>query len=222
MEVVIFILVAALIIAGVIYSSIQARKRREALDRLANKLGFRFQASRDHDLPDRFRFLEKLDQGSNRYAFNLLWGELDGERVDVFDYHYETYSTDTKGRRTTNHHYFSFFILMLPRPLPELTIGPEGFLSKFAQSLGYDDIDFESHEFSRQFCVRSQDKKFAYDFCNSSMIEYLLANRDISLEVENHALAIGFSSRLAVGEIEYNLGRLREIRQRLPEYLFTS
>ena len=216
------ILVVALIIGVAIYSAIQAQKRRDAFVQLAAKLGFRFQPDNDYDIPDRFEFLEKLDQGSNRYAFNILWGELAGERVDVFDYHYETHSTDSKGRRTTHHHYFSFFILMLPRSFPELTIGREGFLSKFAQAFGYDDIDFESHEFSRRFCVRSRDKKFAYDFCNSSMIEYLLENDDLSIEVENHALAIGFPSRLSAQQVEYNLSRLSTIRTRLPEYLFTS
>ena len=39
---------------------------------------------------------------------------------------------------------------------------------------GYQDIKFESAEFSKTFCVRSPDKKFAYDVCNAKMMEYLL------------------------------------------------
>ena len=54
------------------------------------------------------------------------------------------------------------------------------------------------------------------------MIEYLLENDDLSIEVENHALAIGFPSRLSAQQVEYNLSRLSTIRTRLPEYLFTS
>jgi hypothetical protein len=90
-----------------------------------------------------------------------------------------------------------------------------------AQAFGYDDIDFESHEFSRKFCVRSQNKKFAYDFCNAKMIEYLLSNSDLTIEIEGNALAISFSRRLAPEHIEPNLNRLVTIRSLMPEYLFS-
>jgi hypothetical protein len=114
--------------------------------------------------------------------------------VLAFDYHYETHSTDHKGNRQTHHHYFSFFILLLPVTFPELKITREGLLSKIGQALGYDDIDFESAEFSRSFCVRSKNRKFAYDVCNAQMMEYFLANRDLSLELKA-ALALAFDSR---------------------------
>ena len=87
---------------------------------------------------------------------------------------------------------------------------------------GYQDINFESAEFSKAFNVRSPDKKFAYDVCNAAMMEYLLANRDLSVELENEAIALAFSSRLAAEQIELNLQRLVEIRSRLPEYLFNN
>ena len=170
---------------------------RDTFRQLAAELGFTFHSHRDHHFADRYQFLNKLAQGSNRYAYNILTGASDrGETVHIFDYHYETYSTNSKGHRQTHHHEFSFFILLLPRSFPELTIGREGFLSKIAQAVGYDDIDFESHEFSRKFCVRSRDKKFAYDVCNAQMIEYLLDNADLGIEIDGPALALGFSSRL--------------------------
>ncbi|MCX5637551.1 MAG: hypothetical protein NTX52_07645 [Planctomycetota bacterium] len=102
-----------------------------------------------------------------------------------------------------------------------MVIGSEGFFSKIAQALGYDDIDFESYEFSRKFCVRSPDKKFAYDVCNARMIEYLLSNTDLTIEIEGGALAVSFNSRLATEQIEPNLNRLITIRSLLPEYLFS-
>jgi len=220
--IVIFLLFAVIIIAAVIYGAITARKRREALAVMALRLGLDYREAADRSLADRFGFLNALAQGSNRYAFNILAGHYQGREVLVFDYHYETHSCDSKGRQQTHHHYFSFFILLLPQSFPELRITREGWLSKIAQAFGYDDIDLESAEFSRAFCVRSKDKKFAYDVCNGQMMEYLLANRDLSLEIERNALALAFGKRLAVPEIEANLGRLLEIRSRLPEYLFTK
>jgi hypothetical protein len=220
--VLIFALFVVVVIAAAIYGALAARKRREALSALAARLGLNFNPDEDYGLADRFAFLNQLAQGDHRYAFNVLSGTCQQNEVLVFDYHFETHSTDSKGRRTTQDHYFSFFILLLSAGFPELRIAREGLLSKIAQAFGYDDIDFESAEFSRAFCVRSKDKKFAYDVCNAQMIEFLLANRDLSIEIENQALALAFNSRLSPEQIESNLQRLIEIRSRLPEYLFTK
>jgi len=210
----------AVFIAIAVLSAIAAKKRREAMAAVAARLGLRFQPERDHSMDDRYAFLDKLRQGSDRYAFNILSGSYRNEQVTVFDYHYATHSRNSKGKRQTHHHYFSFFILALPGSFPELKIGREGFLSKIAQAVGFDDIDFESHEFSRNFCVRSPDKKFAYDVCNARMIEYLLANRDLTIEIEHDALAIAFDCRLDPEQIEGNLERLRQVRALMPDYLF--
>ena len=223
-----FIIAVAIVVAVVSY--ISARKRREAMAALAAKLGLCFDPGKNWDIAKRYSFLDKLrveskflsgERTTNRYAFNILSGNYHGHDVTVFDYHYETYSTDSKGHRQTHHHYFSFFILHLPASFPELIIGSEGFFSKIAQALGYDDIDFESYEFSRKFCVRSPDKKFAYDVCNARMIEYLLSNTDLTIEIESGALAVSFGSRLAPEQIEPNLNRLITVRSLLPEYLFS-
>ena len=220
MPVVIIIAVVALIVAVAVLGHLAAKKRREAMLALAARLGLRFDPGKSRDLARRFEFLDKLRQGSNRYAFHVLSGRYQDHDITAFDYHYETYSTDSKGRRQTHHHYFSFFILHLEASFPELKIGPEGFFSKIAQAFGYDDIDFESHEFSRKFCVRSNDKKFAYDVCNARMIEYLLAHPDLSIEIEHDSLAISFGRRLKPEQIEPNLQRLVQVRSLLPEYLF--
>jgi hypothetical protein len=218
----ILLLFVAAVIAAAIYSAVAARKRREELFALAARLGLSFRSEKDQALAARFGFLDKLAQGSNRYAFNVLSGQYWGHTVHAFDYHFETHSSDSRGRRQTHHHYFSFFILLLPMSFPELRIMREGMLSKIAQAFGFDDIDFESAEFSRTFCVKSKDKRFAYDVCHPQMMEYLLANRDLNLEIEANALALAFPSRLSAPQIEFNLHRLLEVRARLPDYLFVK
>ena len=60
----------------------------------------------------------------------------------------------------------------------------------------------------------------AYDICNAQMIEYLLANDDLTIEIEDSALAISFSRRLEPEQIEMNLERLVKIRSLMPNYLF--
>jgi hypothetical protein len=213
--------VIALVVVAAIFSYLGAQKRREAMMALAARLGLQFNPSKNWDLAARYDFLNKLRTGENRYVFNTLSGNYQGHDVAAFDYHYETHSHDSKGHRQTHHHYFSVFLLHLPASFPELVIGREGFFSKIAQAFGYDDIDFESHEFSRRFCVRSKDKKFAYDVCHARMIEYLLANDDLTIEIDNDTLALTFDSRLRLEQIEPNLGRLVRLRSLLPEYLFS-
>lgn len=206
---------AVVIVVGVV-SYISAQKRREAMAALASRLGLRFSPHRDRSLARQYDFLDKLRAGRDRYAYNILSGTYQGHEVLVFDYHYKTGSG-----KNTHHHHFSFFVLQIPASFPELIIAPEGFFSKIAQAVGYDDIDFESHEFSRKFCVRSRNKKFAYDVCHAQMIEYLLANEDLTIEMDGYALAISFNSRLAAQYIEPNLNRLVALRSLMPEYLFT-
>ncbi len=210
-----------LMAAAAIYGLAQARKRREALTQLAQHLQLGFNPGQDRSIAGRFSFLKQLAQGSNRYATNILSGTYRQNEILAFDYHYETYTQDKNGTQT-EHHWFSFFILTLPASFPELTIRREGFFTRIAEVFGYQDINFESAEFSKTFNVRSPDKKFAYDVCNAQMMEYLLANRDLSIEIENDALALAFTSRLSAEQIEFNLQRLIEIRSRLPEYLFVN
>jgi hypothetical protein len=220
---VIFFILALIGIAfAIVYGIIAAKKRREALQLLADRLGLSFYSDDSRTLASAYGFINRLAEGSNRYAFNILRGNYQGEMVHTFDYHYETSSTDSKGRRQTHSHYLSSFLLQLPISFPELTIAREGFLSKFAQAFGYDDIDFESAEFSRFFCVRSQDKKFAYDVCHTQMMEFLLANSDLNFEIEGDTLALVFNGQMSIPQIEYNLGRLLELRRMMPEYLFNQ
>ena len=221
MPVLLIILVVAIVVAGAIYSNLQTRKRQEGLIDLSRRFNLAFSALENYGIPDRYEFLKQLAQGSNRYAANVLSGSYQNNEVLAFDYHYETQTHDKNGTHT-QHHWFSFFILTLPAFLPDLTIRRENFFTKVAEVFGYGDINFESAEFSKTFNVRSPDKKFAYDVCNAQMIEYLLANRDLSIELENNVLALAFTTRLSPEQIETNLRRLVEIRALLPEYLFTA
>lgn len=217
----VFVAVVVLVIAAAIYNAIAQRKRREGLFELAVRLNLDFQAGNNFEIPGRFGFLKQLAQGDDRYAANVLSGNYRQNKILAFDYHFATYHTDKNGTHKDDH-WFSFFILTMPAMFPELTIRRENLFTRVAEVFGFQDINFESAEFSRAFNVRSPDKKFAYDVCNPKMIEYLLANRDLSVEIENEVIALAFNTRLAVEQFEFNLQRLVEIRSCLPDYLFTQ
>lgn len=218
------VIIGFLVLVGVFayLGHLQAKKRREAFQAIAAELGFSFRPDKDAGFARRFGFLEHMDDGSRRYAFNILSGQLEGQQANIFDYHYETYSRDSKGRRRTHHHYFSIFTLALPSSFPELFITREGLFAKLGQMLGFDDIDFESVEFSKRYKVRSKDKKFAYDFCNAQMIDYLLRQEDLILEVDENILSLTFKGKLAADRIRPNIDRILRIRSLMPSYLFNA
>ncbi len=218
----IVVLIGIVAAINAIWSAARTRKRQEALFELATRLGLDFNPGENPVLPIEFGFIDQLNRGDNRTAFNVFSGTLNERNVVAFDYHYETHSTDGKGNRSTTHHYFSVAVMRLDADFPKLTIAHENLLLKIAEAFGYQNIKFESAEFSKAFCVRSSDKKFAYDVCNAQMIEYLLANRDIHMTVEVHALALLSDTQLPASQIELNLQRLLEIRSRFPEYLFSK
>lgn len=216
-----FGLIAIAIIAFAIISHIQEKRRRQALATIANQLGLSFSQPKDYSLASQYGFLERLRAGSNRYCYNVMRGTGEqGEAVCLFDYHYETHSTNSEGRRETTHHYYSVYTQIMSKHFPELIIEPEGFFSKIAQAFGFDDIDFESREFSNRYKVKSPDKKFAYDVCNAQMIDYLLKQDKLAIELESNVIAMVFSGRMQPGNLKFNYDRLQRIRSLMPNYLF--
>ena len=200
------------------------RKQAAAMSAKAGELGLEFSGSASSRLAGMVRHLDSLDvdTGRDRYALNVAEGSFDGHPVAVFDYHYATSGDWWWPPEWTIHNYVSIVLVDLEKEFPELIIGPEGggLFKRIAEAFGGGDIDFESYEFSEQFDVRSRDKKFAYDFCNARMMEYLLENRGISLEVDKASLAMGYEDMHDISRIRSRLASLVEIRSRMPNYLF--
>ncbi len=177
------ILVVIAVVVGIIALAIHAHKleqmRLAALREFAASMGWTFDTRRNPSHDDRFPQFAAFRRGDNRYAFNTLSGSttIDGRtyQARMGDYHYQI--TRSNGKSTTTTHYtFSYLILTTPfSTIPETRIRREGFLDKVAGALGFDDIDFESAEFSRKFHVSGRDKRFAYDLVTPQMMEYLMS-----------------------------------------------
>jgi hypothetical protein len=192
-------------------------KRRKELAVLARKLQLQFKPDNDFEIAEAFSFLNWLKRGDVRYAYNVFQGCYLEYSVTVFDYHFST-----PGGKSGYDYYWSAFIVEMKSNFPDLIISRESRESQFAELLGESHITFESKEFSRSFRVRSSDKKFAYDVCHPKMMEYLLANKDLTIEISRAGLAVLFEDWLRPEKIEANLSRLSEIRKLLPDYLFTK
>jgi hypothetical protein len=189
-------------------------KRRKDLAALAKKLRLEFDPKNDVKLAEKFSFLSWLRRGDipeTRYAYNTFHGYYSDYPITFFDYHFSITKYD---------YYWSVYILDIKSNFPDVIISPESLESRIAEAFGKQCITFESAEFSRTFRVRSSDKKFAFDICHPRLMEFLLANRDLTIEIRGTALAVLFEDWLRPEKVEHNLSRLIEIRKLLPNYLF--
>jgi hypothetical protein len=218
-QLLLFICIAIGVFIASIFQKRVRQQRMLDLQILAQRLGFDdFNPNRDETFVQGWGFLSRLSQGSNRYAFNILRGSYQGQALFIFDYHFETGSG--KNRQD---HVGTMLMLIVKEVFPQVLIGHENLLREMMMTFGIgDEIKFESVEFSKAFCVRCKDKKFSYDVCNAQMMEFLLANRDLQIEIQGPIISIAFEPQLPAEKIEFNLQRLAQIRSLLPDYLFNQ
>jgi hypothetical protein len=204
-----FVAVIALIIVAAVYSERQRQKRLSELSLLAIERGWQFDSSNDRTVADRYHHFSTLSQGDDRYGYNTLRGNLAVAEfrwpVQMGDYHYETTSTstDSKGNTTTTTHDHHLSYLVVETPFlgaPPLFIRQEGFFDRVAGFLGFDDIDFESSEFSKRFYVKSRDKKFAYDIVHPRMMEFLLQGEPPAVDFQRGQCCLSRGERCWSGE----------------------
>ncbi|MGQ0614944.1 MAG: hypothetical protein ACT4PV_14510 [Planctomycetaceae bacterium] len=216
------ILLIVLLVGSAIWIGVLVeRKRREACLAFARALGFRFHPKDPFGLARRLEgAFATLREGSNRYAYNVIEGEREGARVCLFDHHHETYSTDSKGHRTTHHHHRSFVSVEQALDLGAFEMRPEGFFDRVAAAFGFDDIDFESAEFSRRYHVKAPDRKLAYALFNPRMIEYLLSVPPLRLAAAGKTmLGSRGSGKMDRAEFEPTLRDLFAFLERVPRYV---
>lgn len=187
------------LIGFVAYLSWKAeQKRRQELEALAHELGLRFHEGKDSDHDDEYEQFEIFRRGHSRVAMNTLSGALDlfAQRCEVRcgDFRYKVTRSNGKSTSTTTYN-FSYLIVHPPWDTPPLLIRPEGLFDKIKGAFGFDDIDFESIEFSKKFYVQSGDKRFAYDVLHPRMMEFLLAQDPPMLDIEDGALCLSDGER---------------------------
>jgi hypothetical protein len=221
-------IVGAIVVALFVYFEYQRQKRRrEALAALAREMGWQFSAAKDHDHDDEFAHFEIFRRGHSRYAYNTLSGsvEVDGHDypVKMGDFRYQVTTSNGKTTSTTTYR-FSYAILGLPfANVPELLIRPEGMFDQLKGMLGFDDIDFESAEFSRRFFVKSSDKRFAYDVIDPRMMEFLLESNPPTVDIEHARICLCDGSRQwTADEFKSQLRWVREFFDHWPDHVTSA
>jgi len=159
------------VLAGslIVFGILRAQKRRKEMLALAQKWGFAFYPKDPWNLPTWYTRLDLFNHGHSKRAANVMSGEVDGRTVVAFDYRYTTGSG-----KNSHTHCHQAVVFLLPIDAPAVRMRPESVLDRMASWVGWDDIDFESDEFSRRYYVASEDRRFAYDLFHARLIDYLL------------------------------------------------
>lgn len=173
------VVVVLFVACGIYYSWKKEKQRRIDLAIFAKEQGFSFSEASDRGLDEQFSQFSVFCRGRNRIAWNTMKGtQVVGDRtLDVImgDYKYTITSGHGKNRHSRTYR-LSYLATKVPFPrVPNMVVRPENLFDKFTDLIGFDDIDFESVEFSKRFHIASDNKRFAYDLIDPRMMEFLLA-----------------------------------------------
>lgn len=132
----------------------QARKRTEALQRVADQIGFHFDRAA-HGMPPPEAAQFHLFSYSGSDLRNLLHGKRGDQEVYIFDHSYTV--RGGKSSSTVSQTVAAFPIKS--RPLTDFELRPLGTLDKIGSALGFQDIDFrEDPDFSSRYVLKGKDE----------------------------------------------------------------
>jgi hypothetical protein len=190
--VILVVLVGGSVVALIVYlAKLAAKRERErlaALNAWGAANGFSFYKTDPFDLDARYRGMGQIGRGHDRYAYEVLQ-RSEPVWAFIFRYHFVTTETrtvhhsDSNGRSYTTTetyeqtHHHAYLVIELQAAFPMLVIRPEHWGDKLAGFLGFDDIDFESEQFSSRYFVKSADRQFAYAIIHPQMMEWLMDKR---------------------------------------------
>jgi hypothetical protein len=214
MEVLPFLGVIALIVAGLVLSWWLRAKRREAFGLFALRHGFQWWPT------DPFGLLawpfRLFSRGDGRGIENVVWGAWQVERFMAFDYWYYEESTDSKGHTSRSYRRFSCVQLEVPASFPTLEIAPESVFTRLADAVGLDDIDFELEEFNRRFNVKASERRFAYELIDQRMMRFLMEmSEGLAFEVVGDRVLV-YGNRVQPQGLLRIVGVAHMFRERIP------
>lgn len=189
----------------------QNQERRARLLVWASARGLSAMRGRDEDWHVRYPGLAIFQKGRARRSEFLVAGTVDGREVRCLDYRYVTGSG--KNRRTHRH---GVVVMETGTPVIPLRIRPENLLDGVAGALGFDDIDFESDDFSRRWHVTSPDRRWAFDVIHPRTMEYLMDAPPVTIEFGVAAVAVIGGGALDPDHGERGLAMARDLLDLVP------
>jgi hypothetical protein len=212
--------IITIIVIAFILNYVAEKRRREFWMSFASAHGLVFSPDKLSNLEERFPHFELFRRGSNQYGKNFLTGPWHGLSLTLFDYHYQVTSGSGDSRRT-RHYHFTVILLKPDFPLKSLAIRPQGFLDKIAAVFGWEDIGFESAEFSKRYHISASERRWAYDVITPRNMELLLAQDECTLEMDSQHLLLPLTGLSERESILSGLALGTEFLEKIPNYART-
>lgn len=190
-------------------------QRRAELVHVSLDLGLNLRTAKDFGIPSRYEFLQQPPRGDNRHARNILEGEFRGQRVCIFEFHFNLTPFLHLGFEKRHPQQLSVFALETSRGFPPLRISSDP-IPWFPALPGSDEIRLDDDPFFLRFHVRSLDRRFAAELLHPAMKACLSANSNLHLEFGANRMALVVRRRLQPEEIRPNLERLIEVHALTP------
>lgn len=208
-----FLIIAAIAAIVGIASYYANEKRRKELTAFAEANGLSFDPDAG-SVHTRYEHFDPFDRGHSRRSSNLISGAIGEIQWEMFDYRYTVGSG--KNRRTYR---CGIVAAMAPLAFPFLRIRGESVFDKMAAIVGFDDIDFESEEFSQRYHVKCEDRKAAYDLIHPQMMEYLLSLPSFGWQLLGPVILIQQSSTFSADALPAVMSAIQGFVERVPKYV---
>jgi hypothetical protein len=206
-----FLMLFWVFVAGLLLGFYLEKKRREALEQVAVRLGMQFSAQPVEGIPSRLHQsgFKLFQRGRGRRYSNWMSKRLiDGTEIALFDYQY----TSGSGEDSSTYRMSVFFASQEDLHLPRFQLHPEdAFFHGIAKAFGMKDINFESHpKFSRSYLLRGQDEDQIRIRFHPGVLSFLEDHLNYSVEGSGSHLILWRSDQLVQPEDIENFMRLGE------------
>lgn len=172
-------------IGSLIFTYFYEKKRSEALELIAQSLGFSFSKSGRETTKSMHESFDLFSKGHSRKLRNEIWGNNKKNRVSIFGYSY----SQSNGNNSTTYSQTVLSIENCELNFPKFELKPENTLHKIGQVFGYQDIDFESFPvFSKEYLLRGNDEVKIRALFTPEVISFFETNQNIHIEAHRNTI----------------------------------
>ena len=186
---IIAILAAFALIAGIGF--ILNRRRNQAIEALAKKLGMRYAKQSNQTIGSFYQF-KLFQKGHNQNIRNRMSRSENQVETSYFEYSYVT----GHGKNSTTHTQSVVAVYNPEKKLPAFCMQPENVFSRVADKFRNEDIDFEDFpEFSKMFVLKGENEADIRALFSDPVIRFMEGNKGLSIEAKNSLLIVYRSGR---------------------------
>jgi hypothetical protein len=173
------VVVIGVLVVATLVSHKREQERTRQLRGVGPMLGWQFSEAADLNWIPNLEAFGLFNQGHSKSITNAMYGEIDGVKAAVFDYHYVV------GHGKNQSTYNQSVVYFEPRNLnvPFFSLRPEHLIHKLISTFGYQDIDFGNRPtFSSKYLLRAPDEAAVRNLFNDALLAFYEVNLGLSAD----------------------------------------